>query len=66
MNAPPDVAIVTNNSSPGVNVMITEKLVPAATVKGVGNQDTGNGYANSFGTVYPIFSSLTNQFEEYQ
>ena len=42
--------------------MVTEKFVPVASVKGVGNQDTGNGYASSFGAVYPAFPALSETY----
>jgi len=62
-DCPPDVAIVTNNSSPGVNVLVTEKPVPIVSARGAGNQNvgsnSGSGSGSSLGTSYPAFPALS-------
>lgn len=59
----PDVAIVTSSSSPGVNVLVTEKPVPIVSARGAGNQaapsNSGDGSGTSFGTTLPAFPALS-------
>jgi len=60
----PDEAIVTSTSSPGVNVLVTEKPVPIVSARGVaGTPDvissSSNGSGTSFGSSLPAFPALS-------
>eukprot|EP00092_Neocalanus_flemingeri_P026852 GFUD01029108.1.p1 GENE.GFUD01029108.1~~GFUD01029108.1.p1 ORF type:complete len:726 (+),score=117.49 GFUD01029108.1:126-2303(+) len=59
----PDEAIVTSSSSPGVNVLVTEKPVPIVSARGVAGtphviSSSQNGSGNSFGSL-PAFPALS-------
>jgi len=54
-------AVVNSTSSPGVNVLVTEKHVPIVSERGIANTSTSttSGSANSIGTTLPAFPALS-------